>query len=310
VFTTRDRVFGALAVAAAAATWGSVGLLAKILYAEDVSFEALSAFRAVFGWLAVAGFLVWRRGLGGLKAPRRDFLHLVPMGAFGIGAFYLFYYYTLRESEVGTAAILLYSFPAFVVILARIFLGERLTGARTLAVLLTIVGICLVVGVYDLSSLAISPKVLATGLLAGLTFGLYPLFGRPISGRLDPAVILFYTLAFAAILLSVAAVPTLSTLGGLPVGYYGLLLMMALVHTALTYALYTFGIRRLEAGQVAVTATVEPVVAGLLGVALLGEQATAVKLAGGLLVVLGAALAQLRPRSSLPRSAGATARQR
>src|SRR3712207_7058500 len=44
----------------------------------------------------------------------RDLVFLVPAGAVGIGAFYLFYFFTVRESTVGMAAILLYSAPAFV----------------------------------------------------------------------------------------------------------------------------------------------------------------------------------------------------
>lgn len=295
---TRDRLLGALAVAAAALIWGSVGLLAKVLYAEGVSFEALSASRALFAWMAVAGFLVWRRGAAGLGVEKRELPFLIPMGVFGIGAFYLFFYYTLRESEIGTAAILLYSFPAFVVVLARIFLGELLTPSRLLAVLLTTGGIVLVAGAYEPSSLAVSPTVLVTGLLAGLTFGLYPIFGRPLTGRLDSSIVLFYALAFAAAFLAIVSLPTLSTLAGLPPAYYGLLLALALVHTALAYALYTLGIRRLEAGQVAMLATVEPVVASVLGVALLAEGLTAAKVTGGLLVLSGAVLAQLRLRKT------------
>jgi drug/metabolite transporter, DME family len=44
-------------------------------------------------------------------------LFLVSLRFIGVGAFYLLYFYTVRESTVGTAAMLLYSSPAFVVLL-------------------------------------------------------------------------------------------------------------------------------------------------------------------------------------------------
>ena len=291
----RDRLLGALAVAVAASIWGTLGLFAKILYAQGVSFEALVAARAFVGWLAVLLFLLATQGAWSLRVASRDLAFLLPLGLVGIGTFYLLYFYTVRESTIGTAAILLYSAPAFVVVLAWLFLREPLNAAKVFALLLTVGGIFLVAGAYDPANLEVSPKVLITGLLSGLTYGLYAIFGRPLTGHLSPAVILSYALAFGSALLVVAALPTLDTLAGLPAGSYALLLMLAVVHTTLAFALYTFGIRHLGAGRAAIVATVEPVVAGILGVTLLSEELTALKVLGALLVLAGAAIAQVRP---------------
>ena len=298
---------GAISVAAAASIWGTLGIFAKILYAEGVSFEALVAVRASVGWVAVFGFVLATGGVGSLRVARRDLGFLIPLGLIGIGAFYLFYFYTVRESEVGTAAILLYSSPAFVVLLAWLFLREPLGPAKILALLLTVGGVSLVAGAYDPANLGVTPVVLLTGLLAGLTYGLYSIFGRPVAGRLSPAVILTYALFFGAALLVPVAGPTLDTLVGLSAGSYALLLLLSVVHTALAFALYTFGLRRLGAGRSAIVATVEPVVAGAIGVTLLGEGLTAPKVLGALLVLAGAALAQVRPRKPRPQSGPAPA---
>ncbi len=294
----RDRLLGALAVAGAASIWGTLGLFAKILYAQGVSFESLVAVRASVGWLAVIGFLLATQGARSLRVASRDLAFLLPLGLVGIGTFYLLYFYTVRESTVGTAAILLYSAPAFVVVLARLFLREPLNAAKAFALLMTVGGISLVAGAYDPANLEVSPKVLITGLLSGLTYGLYAIFGHPLAGHLSPAVILSYALAFGSALLILAALPTLDTLAGLPAGSYALLLMLAVVHTTLAFALYTFGIRHLGAGRAAIVATIEPVVAGILGVTLLGEELTALKVLGALLVLTGAMLAQVTPRKA------------
>jgi len=293
---SKDQLFGALAVMAAASIWGTLGFFAKILYAEDVSFEALVAVRASVGWLAVLGFVLVTGGLRSLRVARQDLGFLVPLGLVGIGAFYLFYFYTVRESEVGTAAILLYSSPAFVVLLAWLFLREPLGLVKVFALLLTVGGVFLVSGAYDPANLEVTPVVMVTGLLAGLTYGLYSIFGRPVAGRLSPAVILTYALFFGAVLLFPAALPTLGTLAGLSAGSYALLFMLSVVHTTLGFALYTYGLRQLGAGRSAIVATVEPVVAGAIGVTLLGEDLTAPKVSGAALVLAGAMLAQIRLR--------------
>lgn len=294
----KDRLAGFLAVGAAASIWGTLGFFAKILYAEGVSFEALVAVRAAVGWAAMLLFVLLTKGARSLRIARGDLLFLVPLGLVGVGAFYLLYFFTVRESTVGTAAILLYSSPAFVVLLAWAFLREKLGSVRLLALALTFGGIFLVVGAYDPAALEVSPLVLATGLLSGLTYGLYSIFGKPVAGRLAPAIILSYALGVGAVLLLLAALPTLHTLVGLSLGSYALLFMLAVVHTSLAFGLYTVGLRRLDAGQAAIVATVEPVVAGVVGVVLLGEALTAPKLAGALLVLSGAGLAQVRTEKS------------
>jgi drug/metabolite transporter, DME family len=293
---TRARLLGAFAIVAAATIWATLGLFAKILYAQGVSFESLVAVRASMGWAAILLFVLTTGGIRSLRVPGRDLLFLVPLGLVGIGFFYLLYFYTIRESTVGTAAILLYSSPAFVAVLARLFLKEDLNAAKVISLFLTIGGVFLVAGAYDPANLAVSPNVLLAGLLSGLTYGLYSIFGRPVAGRLDPSIILSYALFFGAALLVVAALPTLDTLASLSVGSYALLLMLAVVHTTLGFALYTFGLGRLGAGRAAIVATVEPVVAGALGVVLLAEDLTVPKVVGAGFVISGAVLAQMRVR--------------
>jgi DME family drug/metabolite transporter len=117
-----------------------------------------------------------------------------------------------------------------------------------------------------------------------------------VAGRLGPSIILSYALFFGASLLFVTALPTLGTLAGLPVGSYVLLLMLSVVHTTLAFALYTFGLGRLGAGRAAIVATIEPVVAGALGVTLLAEDLTVPKVVGAGFVICGAVLAQVRVR--------------
>ena len=113
------------------------------------------------------------------------------------------------------------------------------------------------------------------------------------SRHLSPATILSYALGISAALLLVAALPTLRMLAGLSFGSYALLFILAVVHTALAFGLYTAGLKRLDAGQAAIVATVEPVAADAIGVALFGEEISAPKLLGALLVLAGAALAQV-----------------
>ncbi|WP_119065515.1 DMT family transporter [Rubrobacter indicoceani] len=306
------RLLGAFLVALAAIIWGTLGLVAKFLYAEGVAFEAVVATRALGAFLVIFSVLAVRRRLGTLRVGARDLASLVPLGIVSIGCFYLLYFYTVQETEVGTAAVLLYSSPAFVVVLARVFLKEALSVVRLAALTMTAVGILLVVGVTSPSELSVSPFVVLTGLGAGLSYGLYSVVGKPLTARLPSSTITCYILGVGAAVLVVFALPKLGTLAGLTGWVYLLLAASAVVHTALTYALYTAGLKLLEAGQAAIIAMVEPVVAGAVGVFFLSEELTVTKVAGAVLVVGGAAVAQIRlskpRRSRLSSDEGASLR--
>ncbi|CAN5654565.1 MAG: DMT family transporter [Rubrobacteraceae bacterium] len=294
----RERLVGVFLVASAAAIWGTLGLVARVVYGEGVSFEALVLTRAGGAFLVVLAFVILTGKISSLKVRGRELYSLVPLGVVAIGCFYLLYFYTIGESGVGTAAVLLYSSPAFVVIFARIFLKESLTFIRIAALLLTASGIGLVVGAYDLSSLDIRPFVVLTGLGAGLSFAMYSVIGKPLTARLPAHVINCYMLGIGAVVLFIAAIPTLDTLAGLSAGAYVLLVVSALVQTAFAYALYTTGLKRIEAGQASIVATVEVVVAGFVGAVFLAEELTALKILGAFLVISGAVLAQVRLRKS------------
>jgi DME family drug/metabolite transporter len=294
----RERLVGIFLVASAAAIWGTLGLVARVVYGEGVSFEALVLTRAGGAFLVVLAFVILTGKISSLKVRGRELYSLVPLGVVAIGCFYLLYFYTIGESGVGTAAVLLYSSPAFVVIFARIFLKESLTFIRIAALLLTASGIGLVVGAYDLSSLDIRPFVVLTGLGAGLSFAMYSVIGKPLTARLPAHVINCYMLGIGAVVLFIAAIPTLDTLAGLSAGAYVLLVVSALVQTAFAYALYTTGLKRIEAGQASIVATVEVVVAGFVGAVFLAEELTALKILGAFLVISGAVLAQVRLRKS------------
>ncbi|MBA2692164.1 MAG: EamA family transporter [Rubrobacter sp.] len=294
----RERLVGVLLVASAAAIWGTLGLVASFVYAEGVSFEAFVLTRAGGAFLVVLAFVVLTGRAASLLVRGRDFVLLIPLGVFAIGCFYLFYFYTIQESAVGTAAVLLYSSPAFVVVLARIFLGEALSLPRIAALLLTASGIGLVVGAYDPSSLDVRPFVVLTGLGAGLSFAMYSVIGKPLTGRLPAYVMNCHMLGIGSVVLFVAAIPTLGTLSGLSFGVYVLLVVSAVGQTAFSYALYTTGLRRIEAGQASIIATVEVVVAGLVGAIFLAEEITVLKIFGAFLVISGAILAQFRLRKA------------
>ena len=122
------------------------------------------------------------------------------------------------------------------------------------------------------------------GLLSGLTYSLYYLYGKAFFGRYSPAALFAVALPVGALGLLPFFQFTAKTAAA-----WGSLLALALLCTYLAYIAYSAGLRHLPATRASVIASLEPVVAALLAALLFGERLSPLALLGAALVV-GAAL--------------------
>ena len=156
------------------------------------------------------------------------------------------------------------------------------------------IGCALVSGIID-GKPTLSLTGMLTGLSSGLCYALYTIFARVALRRYDSMTVTAYTFLLGA-------------LGSLPLGKAAetasllvrrpaLLLSclgIGLISTVLPYALYTWGLQRMDSGRAAILVAVEPLVGAVLGMACYGEPHDLPKLAG-ILLILGAILLLNRP---------------
>ncbi len=202
------------------------------------------------------------------------------------------YFTAIALTTVAAAAVLLYTAPAWVVLLARPFFGEPITRMKAGAVALVFAGCVLVAGLGP-SAARLSPVGALAGLGAGLTYGLYSIFGKVALQRHSPLTIVVYSLGFGALfLLAVSLLTTSRGLAPVPAAGAWALAYVIAVPTVAAYLLYIAGLRRVEAGRASVVATVEPVVAALTGSLMLHEPFGLMQWVGAALVLAGVMLVQ------------------
>lgn len=291
----RPLASGYLWVLGAAVLWGSLGIAVRLITAAGVGAFEASVWRAGLAFAAsLAATVLTHRGR--LAVGVLDLLLFAGYGLVSIALFFLAYFTAIERTTVATAAVLLYTAPAWVTGLSAVLLGETLSRAKLAGLALAFGGCALVVRAYDPSALrADLPGVLA-GLAAGLTYGLYSIFGKVALRRHPPPVVLTYALGFGtAFLLALGLLsgvpphrflPSAVAPAALPLLYLGL------VTTWLAQWLYVTGLRTAEASRASIVATVEPVVAGLLGYVAFGETLEPLQLVGAACVLLAAVLAQ------------------
>lgn len=286
------EVAALLAVAGAAFLWATLGIAGKALYAAGAQPMTVVAWRALLAALALLIALALRAP-GLLRVPRSE-LRFFALFGLVVAANYACYFLALRHVPVAVAIILLYTYPALVVVAAHLLFGETFGPGRWLALGLTFAGIVLVVAGGRPEALRLSGSGIVLGLGAAVTMAAYSLLGKRAGRAFSPWTTALYSFSFAALWLAAAQGQRLAqALAYTPAMWVGLL-YLALGPTLMGYGLFLWAIQRIEVGRASVWTTLEPPVAALLAFAILGEQVDAVQMAGGALILLGVALVQRR----------------
>ncbi|MGZ8376937.1 MAG: DMT family transporter [Gemmatirosa sp.] len=287
---------GHLWIVLAAVLWGTLGPAARLALRDGVEPLELGFWRALIGGALFAAHAMARRCV---RIAPRD---LPAVGAFalvGVALFYVAYFRAVRAGGAALAAILLYTAPAWVALASAVWLKERLT-ARTLAALaLTLGGVALVAlgSGADASGVRLGGASLTWGLVAGLAYAVYYLFGKRYFARYEAPTVLAYALPAGALaLLPAVRFAPKST------ATWAVLAFIAIVPTYLAYLVYGLGLRRLPATRAATVATLEPVVAAALAYALWGEALRPLGYAGAVLVLAGVLIIATAAPAPAPRA--------
>lgn len=278
--TSRSSLGAALLVLCAAVLWGLLGIFGKLAAGLGLGPLEVAFWRAALGGLCFAGHALLIRA----RLPRgHDLLITALFGLAGVSVFYGAYLLAVTTGGASLASVLLYTAPAFVVLSAFVTRSERVGVRELAAVAVTLCGVALI-SLGGGAGVRVSLVSLGWGLLAGLTYALYYLYGKAFFARYAPAALLGIALPVGAL----GLLPFTEFHHKTPAAW-GLLLLVAVLSTFLAYSVYAAGLRWLPATRASVIASLEPVVATLLAALIFGERLGPLALIGAALVV-GAAL--------------------
>ena len=268
------RNIGPLLIILAGCFWGSMGIFVRRLTAFSFSSVQIVAIRVTLAALFFC-LLLLAKGPSGFRIALRDLPLFLGLGFGSILFFTVCYFTAITMMPLSTAAILLYTSPIWIMLMSVLFFREKLTGRKLLALALAFAGCVLVSGI---SGEGITPIGLLIGLGSGLGYGLYSILGTVTLRKYSPYTVTAYTFLFAAagswlvcgpadMIAAFAAAPDLTSL---------LLFccLTALVTAVIPFLAYTLGLRTVEASRAGILATVEPLVATLVGILVFSEPLT------------------------------------
>ena len=274
-----------ISILAAGVLWGVIGLFTRALGARGVTSGGILLIRsggcALLFWLCAL-----LRDPGLVKIRLRDAWLILCFG--GSTLFFTYSYY--RSIELGSlsaACTLMYSAPVFVMVISLFVFRERFSRRKLLALLCAVLGCCFVSGFLE-SGGGLSVGGTVFGLMAGIGYAVYSVCIKALSNRGYDS---FVINAYGWLLCLLGGFAIWGTAPAAPMFQSGdsLLLGVGLVVVSgfLPALLYSWGLRGEEAGKGAVMASVEPVVASVMGVAVFHESISPLGVLG-VLLVLGA----------------------
>lgn len=207
----------------------------------------------------------------GMRIPVRQLPWLAMMGAGCLFLYSLCYVRAVEEISLSLTAVLIYTSPAMVMLLSAAFFQEPLTRPKLLALTLTFCGCSLAAGLFP-ATLHYSWRGIGFALLAALLYALYAVLAKQRAQQCDALTITAWSMVFGAVAaLVIVDIPHGLRLVRASPGSLIWIVIIGLLNTALPYLLYTRAVSLGEASQAAMMASVEPIVATLLGMAVFHE---------------------------------------
>ena len=266
--------------------WGMIGLSTRSLSALGMSSAGVLIVRS--GGCAVL-FIAWAL----IKDPRllrfrwKDAWLFVCFGVLATFFFTYCYYQSIDLGSLSAACTLMYSAPVFVMIISLFAFGEKFSRRKLMALVCAVVGCTLVSGVLEGDS-TLSAAGVIYGLLAGIGYACYSVCIKALSNRGYDTITIN---AWGWLLCTVTGLIVWGPSPAAPMTASGMgaLLCAGLVVVSgfLPALFYSMGLRGEEAGRGAVMASVEPVVASIVGFAAFGEAPSPLSIMG-IVLVLGA----------------------
>lgn len=276
----------------AAVLWATLGLFGKFLYSYPVDPITVVALRAIIASLSLGCILILLHP-GWLRIDRGDLPFFVLYGVVGVALNYACYFLALKWTTVTTAVVILYTYPALVVVGAALFFKEPLGRTKLLALAMALVGCFLVAQGYDASAMRLNLLGVLFSLGGATTMAAYSLLGKRGVQCYPGWTVVFYAIGFGAVALAIWRGNGLVSALGYPWQAWVLIVGLAWGPTLLAYALFTLALNYVEAGRASIVATLEPVLAAGLAYLVLGERLAGPQWAGAAMILMAVWVLQM-----------------
>ncbi|MCM3079972.1 DMT family transporter [Brevibacillus invocatus] len=288
----KNQLFGAICLTLAAAIWGGVYVVSKVVL-EVIPPFTLLILRFGIALVVLGAFVVARKEY----IPKKEYPLLMAIAFVGVTISIAAQFLGTKLSTAHMGALITSASPAFIAIFAVWLLKERIHWQQTAGILLATLGVLIVIGVpseADTETSMIGNVIL---LVAALSWGLYTVLSKKATQRYSSLAVTTYAALFGLIFSSPLILWELSVT---PVSWtwswqtWMGVLYIGIISTAGAFYLWNKGFEMMNAGSGAGFFFVQPIVGAFLGWLLLGEHLGVGFFIGACFIFLGVMLSNLQ----------------
>jgi len=290
--STKNNRWGYLYVVLAALMWALSGSSAKFLFNSGITPFQLVQLRLTISTVLLFLYLLIRFP-SLLKISRSDIFYFVLFGTVGMAGVQFTYLFAISKIKVAAAILLQYLAPSFIALHSVVFMREKLSSVTLTALIGATFGCYLVVGAYNLEILSMNIVGIISGLLSAVTFAWYAIHGEYGMRRYNPWTVLFYALFFGAIVWNILHPPLEAFMHAYSRVQWIWILYIGVMGTLIPFGLFLEGINLIRSTRASITATLEPITAGIISYIFLNEILEIPQITGGVIVIASIILLQL-----------------
>ena len=259
------------------------GTLGAFVRNIPVSSGELALYRAVLATLLITGYLLITKQKIPFSKIKKEIPLLLFSGiAMGINWILLFEAY--KYTTVSVATLSYYFAPVIVTVVCPFLFHEKLTGKQILCFIMSTIGLVMITGIGDMNGRNDLIGIFF-GLGAAVFYATVILLNKFIK-NVDGIPRTFLQFLSAIVILVPYVIMTSGfTLGTLNTFGWINLLIVGLIHTGVTYCMYFSSLKELPGQKAAILSYIDPLVAVLISVTLLGESMTFSQAVGGVLIL-------------------------
>ncbi len=278
------KTIGLIYVILASIGWGTAGVFVNGL--NQYGFDSLQ--NAMGRCTVSAIFLLIFMLIKYKRLVKITWKQLIPVAIEGISFYGMAatFFYAITYTSASTASMLLSIAPVFVTIVSVIFFQEKMTLKKGGAIVLSLVGCSLVVGIFTGFKFDLFGIIM--GLLGGLFYASYSICTKiAMRSGMEPDVNITYSFCFSALasLLLTDPITLCTQISKAPIPSILLMIGVGIVTGAFAGLMYSNGMKRLPAGIASAMAVLEPIISTLLSVFFLHEVLGATSIIGIVLVL-------------------------
>jgi len=271
-----NRILGVLLIIVSAVSFGTLAIFGRYAFADGLDIFTLLFLRFTLAAIVIAGLLIFRRE----KMPHGKELYLlIGMGAVGYVGQSFSYLTAIKFASVGLVALLLYLYPVFVAILSTLFLKEKFTRLKFVALALATLG----------ATMTANPQGGKwTGILLALSaaaiYSVYIIVGSGVMKKVSAVSSSTVIFASAGIVYGVLTVVNHPHWPSSSSGWLAIA-AITLIATIIPVVTFLAGLKLIGPTDASMLSTLEPVVTVLLAAWLFGERLSPIILIGGGLIL-------------------------